>query len=48
MINKSFLKLFKGNQYVADDLKLNLNCRAEELSQEIFYKITMKYEELFC
>jgi len=48
MINKSFLKLFKGNKFVANDLKINLKKRPEDLSQEIFYKITIKYEELFC
>ena len=48
MINKSFLKLFKGNKFVANDLKIDLRERAEDLSQEMFYKITVKYEELFC
>jgi len=47
MINKSFLKLFKGNIYVADDLKLNLKKRPEEISSEMFYKIAVKYEKLF-
>jgi len=47
MINKSFLKLFKGNIYVADDLKLNLKKRPEEISSEMFYKIAVKYENLF-
>ena len=48
MINKSFMKLFKGNQSAADELKINLSNRAEDLNQEMFYKITIKYEELFC
>ena len=47
MINKSFLKLFKGNIYVADDLKLNLKKRPEEISSEMFYKIAVEYEKLF-
>tara|TARA_B110000438_G_C15684603_1_gene593937 strand:- start:664 stop:1065 length:402 start_codon:yes stop_codon:yes gene_type:complete len=48
MINKSFLKIFKKNKSIANDLKLNLKLRPEDLSIEMFYKITMKYEELFC
>ena len=47
MINKNFLKLFKGNISVADDLKLNLKKRPEEISSEMFYKIAIKYEKLF-
>ena len=46
MINKNFKKLFKNNKDIAKDLNLNLNHRPEELSNEMFYKITMKYEEL--
>ena len=48
MINKSFLKLFKGNSLIADELKINLRNRPENLSHEMFYKIAIKYEELFC
>ncbi len=47
MINKSFSKLFLNHKYVAKELDLNLNQRPEELSNEMFYKITMKYEKLF-
>jgi len=47
MINKNFLKLFNGNKAVADDLNLKLNLRPENLSHEMYYKITIKYEELF-
>ena len=47
MINKNFLKLFNNNKLVAKELNLKLNKRPEELSNEMFYKITMKYEELF-
>ena len=46
MINKNFLKLFKGNKFVANNLNLNLNQRPEELSNEMFYKIAMEYEKL--
>jgi len=48
MVNKNFLKLFNNNKLIAKELNLNLNCRPEELSSEMFYKITMKYEELYC
>jgi len=47
MINKNFLKLFNNNESVARELNLQLNQRPEELSNEMYYKITMKYEELF-
>ena len=46
MINKNFLKLFNNNKLIAKSLNLDLNQRPEELSNEMFYKITMKYEEL--
>lgn len=47
MINKNFAKLFEHDRSVAKDLNLNLNQRPGELSHEMFYKITMKYEKLF-
>ena len=47
MINKNFVKLFGRDKSIAQDLNLNLNKRPEELSNEMFYKITMKYEKLF-
>jgi len=40
MINKNFVKLFGHDKSVAKDLNLNLNQRPEELSNEMFYKIT--------
>ena len=46
MINKNFMKLFRNNSSVAEDLNINLNQRPEQLSNETFYKITMKYEKL--
>ena len=46
MINKNFLRLFNGDKTAAESLNLNLNKRPEELSSEMFYKITMKYEKL--
>ena len=47
MINKSFLKLFRYDNSVAKELNLNLNQRPEELSNEMFYRIAIKYEKLF-
>ena len=46
MINKNFSKLFKNSNHVAKELNLNLNSRPEELANEMYYKITMKYEDL--
>jgi len=45
MINKNFKKLFGSNK-IAKELSINLNLRPEQLNNEIFYKITMKYEQL--
>ena len=47
MINKNFIKLFGHDKSIAKDLNLNLNHRPEELSNEMFYRIAMKYEKLF-
>ena len=47
MINKNFTKLFMNDKLVAKDLNLDLNQRPGELSNEMFYKIVMKYEKLF-
>jgi len=47
MINKNFAKMFGKNISVAKDLNLNLQLRPEELSNEMYYKIAIKYENLF-
>ena len=47
MINKNFFKLFGKNKKIEDELDLNLSKRPEELSHEMYYKITIKYESLF-
>ena len=47
MINKNFVKLFKNNKSIANELNLDLNLRPEQLSCEMYYKITAKYEKLF-
>ena len=46
MINKNLNKLFTKNNSLIKDLNLNLRCRPEELSNEMFYKIAIKYEKL--
>ena len=46
MINKSFKKLFGNNKNLVNELNLDLNQRPGELSNEMYYKITMKYEKL--
>ena len=48
MINKNFSKIFKKNELVAKELNLDLRQRPEQLSLEMYYKIAMKYENLFC
>ena len=47
MINKNFYKLFKQNKSVTKNLNIDLNKRAEELNNEMFYKIAEQYEKLF-
>ena len=47
IIKKNFIKLFGHDKSVSNDLNLNLNQRPEELSNEMFYRIAMKYEKLF-
>jgi len=48
MINKSFNRMFGKKNNIAEDLNLNLEQRPGELSCEMYYKIAMKYENLFC
>ena len=45
-INKNFLKLFGNDSSVAQELGLDLNKRPEQLSNDMFYKIAVKYENL--
>ena len=46
MINKNLKKLFKTKLFLLNELNINLKKRPEELSNETFYKIAMKYETL--
>jgi len=48
MINKNFTKLFGTKKSVAEKLNLDLSQRPEQLSNEMFYKIAIQYEKLFC
>ena len=41
------MKLFGNDKSIAKQLNLDLNQRPEELSSEMYYKITMMYEKLF-
>ena len=47
MINKNFKKLFKEKLSRIKNLNLDLNKRPEELTNETYYKIALKYEKLF-
>ena len=46
MVNKTFLKLFNNNLFLAKKLKISLNSRTSELSCETYYKMTEHYEKL--
>jgi len=46
MINKNLKKLFKTKLFLLKELNIDLKKRPEELSNEIFYKITIQYEKL--
>jgi len=48
MINKNLKKLFKNKILLLKNLNINLEKRPEELDSEIFYKIAIEYEKLFC
>jgi len=44
MINKNFRKIFKNSNHVANELNINLKNRPSDLSNEIYYKIAIQYE----
>ena len=46
MINKPFKQLFNNSNEVLNKLKINLNLRPQNLSKEIYFKITKEYEDL--
>ncbi len=45
MINKTFARLFKNHQIIAEKLKINLLSRPAEISCEKYYEITELYEK---
>ena len=45
-LKKIFNILFKDNTEVLNSLKIDLNLRPHNLSQEIYYKLTKEYEKL--
>ena len=47
MINKSFNKLFSKKKSLLKDFHIDLTKRPEELDNEIFYEMAVKYENLF-
>ena len=47
MINKNLKKLFRTKLSLLNELNIDLKKRPEELSNETFYKIAMRYEALF-
>ena len=46
MINKNFKKLFEKNKSIIKNLNIDLSKRPGELSNEMFYKIALQYENL--
>tara|TARA_B100001093_G_scaffold296859_1_gene283073 strand:- start:867 stop:1655 length:789 start_codon:yes stop_codon:yes gene_type:complete len=46
MLKKPYNQLFNGNLKVADNLKINLNMRPQNLNFETYYKLTEEYENL--
>ena len=47
MINKNLKKLFRTKLSLLNELNIDLKKRPEELNNETFYKIAMRYEALF-
>ena len=46
MIKKPYNQIFNGNLKVLEKLKINLNLRPQNLSHDIYYKLTEEYEKL--
>ena len=46
MLKKPYMQLFNGNLDVVDKLNINLNLRPQNLSHDIYYKLTKEYENL--
>ena len=46
MIKKSYYKLFKGDNSVAEKIGIDLNSRPQNLDFETYFKLTREYEDL--
>ena len=46
MIKKPYNQIFNGNLKVLEKLKINLSLRPQNLSHDIYYKLTEEYEKL--
>ena len=46
MIKKPYNQIFNGDLRVSEKLKINLNLRPQNLSNETYYKLTEEYEKL--
>jgi len=46
MIKKPYNQIFNGNLIVLEKLKINLNLRPQNLSHDVYYKLTEEYEKL--
>ena len=46
MLKKPYNQLFNGNLEIAKKIKINLNLRPQNLSQDIYYELTKEFEKL--
>ena len=46
MLKKPYNQIFNGNKKILEKLNLDLNLRPQNLSSEIYYKLTKEYEKL--
>ena len=46
MLKKPFNLIFNNNEDVRNKLKLNLNLRPQNLTPEMYFKITKEFEQL--
>ena len=46
MIKKPFNQIFKDSSKIAKKLNIDLNLRPQNLSPDMYYKITKEYENL--
>ena len=46
MIKKPYNQIFNGNLKVLEKLKINFNLRPQNLSHDVYYKLTEEYEKL--